>query len=97
MGYHLLQLRIAIPRLKLRRKTATETIDPLLQEITRVVNLASTNCARDDCREVLSAVASLAGSTLRWIDSLDINRAAAEEAKVRLIITIAVSQVDVPI
>ncbi|KAI5832171.1 hypothetical protein K523DRAFT_414386 [Schizophyllum commune Tattone D] len=74
----------AIPRLKLRRKTATETIDPLLQEITRVVNLASTNSARDDGREVLSAVARLASSTLRWIDSLDIDRVAAEEAKRRM-------------
>ncbi|KAL1709609.1 hypothetical protein EV121DRAFT_286362 [Schizophyllum commune] len=74
----------AIPRLKLRRKTATETIDPLLQEITRVVNLASTNCSRDDGRDILSAVARLASSTLRWIDSLDIDRAAADEAERRM-------------
>ncbi|KAI5900554.1 uncharacterized protein SCHCODRAFT_073984 [Schizophyllum commune H4-8] len=74
----------AIPRLKLRRKTAAETIDPLLQEITRVVNLASMNCAREDGREVLSAIARLASSTSRWIDGLDIDRAAADEAKRRM-------------
>ena len=62
-----------------------------------MANLASTNYARDDGREVLSAIARLASSTLRWIDSLDIDRAAAEEAKVRLIITIAGGQVDVTI
>ncbi|KAL1744338.1 hypothetical protein HDZ31DRAFT_38867 [Schizophyllum fasciatum] len=70
-----------IPRLKLRRKTPTETIDPLLLQITRVVSLASANSGRDDGRKIILATVELANSSLRWAQSLDIDPAAISSAK----------------
>ncbi|KAJ7096637.1 hypothetical protein B0H15DRAFT_920983 [Mycena belliarum] len=56
----------AIPRLKLRKKSSSETIRPLLSQIASVVNLAGPLLSRDQGREIICNVSRLSLNVLSW-------------------------------
>ncbi|TRM59270.1 hypothetical protein BD626DRAFT_550359 [Schizophyllum amplum] len=57
-----------IPRLKLRRKTAVRTLDPLLKR------------SHDDGRRIISSASNLSGQISSWISGLDVDSQQAELA-----------------
>lgn len=57
----------AVPRLKLRRKPASETIQPLLSELEAVVELAGRQASRDDGRALISGTSILAKRVASWV------------------------------
>ncbi|TFK41716.1 hypothetical protein BDQ12DRAFT_678392 [Crucibulum laeve] len=56
----------AIPKLKLRRKTASETVRPLLLELDTAVSLASGRASKDEGRLLISNVSILAAKVIGW-------------------------------
>ncbi|KIY48575.1 hypothetical protein FISHEDRAFT_6563, partial [Fistulina hepatica ATCC 64428] len=57
---------LALPRLTLRRKSISETIQPLLSEISALLGLISNDCNRSDGREILCHISQLARAALKW-------------------------------
>ncbi|KAJ7053285.1 hypothetical protein C8F01DRAFT_552006 [Mycena amicta] len=56
----------AIPRLKLRKKSPSETLKPLLSQLGRTIHLAGPQLTRDQGREVLSGLCQLSGNAFVW-------------------------------
>ncbi|CAK5276143.1 unnamed protein product [Mycena citricolor] len=56
----------AVPRLRLRKKSPSETIQPLVQQLQSNIALLATSLDKDQGHDVLDAVASLALNTYRW-------------------------------
>jgi len=63
----------AIPRLTLRRKSATETVRPLLQELTDVIKLAGVGMSSLHARRIISSYASLSQGVFDWVRSVTDN------------------------
>jgi len=63
----------AIPRLTLRRKSATETVRPLLQELTDVINLAGVGMSSLHARRIISSYAHLSQGVFDWVKSVTDN------------------------
>lgn len=56
----------AVPRLKLRKKTASETIKPLFSHMQSVLELSRANATRDEGREIIVAVSNLCHKIALW-------------------------------
>ncbi|KAJ7727745.1 hypothetical protein B0H16DRAFT_249781 [Mycena metata] len=70
----------AIPRLKLRKKSPSETIQPLLPQIESTIQLAGSRLTRSQGCEIISSVSNLSLSVLSWATGLDQeNQAACQE------------------
>lgn len=61
---------IAIPRLKLRRQAASDTIRPLLSELETTIRLAGARCSRDEGRGILSSVSHLVRDVAGWMNTV---------------------------
>ncbi|KAJ6590716.1 hypothetical protein DFH09DRAFT_1140109 [Mycena vulgaris] len=61
----------AIPRLKLRKKSPSETVRPLLSQLESAVNLAGSRLSRDQGRELIRTVSQLLLNTLSWAQGLN--------------------------
>ncbi|KAF8067892.1 hypothetical protein FPV67DRAFT_1163310 [Lyophyllum atratum] len=55
-----------LPRLKLRRKTASETLRPLLLDLESVIQLASTRASQEEGRTLISSVSHLVNRLEVW-------------------------------
>ncbi|KAJ7752460.1 hypothetical protein DFH07DRAFT_521920 [Mycena maculata] len=66
----------AIPRLKLRKKSPSETIRPLLSQLESTIQLASSRLSRDQGREIISDLARLSLNVVSWAQCLNIEDAA---------------------
>ncbi|KAJ7596497.1 hypothetical protein C8J56DRAFT_288592 [Mycena floridula] len=80
MGEQLLILvqlyEAAIPRLKLRKKTVSETIRPLLADMQSTLETSSHRISRDLGREIIIAVSTLAQALAAWAnDQPDVEEA----------------------
>jgi len=60
----------ALPRLRLRRKTASETIRPLLSELEGVIKLAGACCSRDEGRALTTSVSHLVRNVAGWMKTI---------------------------
>ncbi|KDR72651.1 hypothetical protein GALMADRAFT_252818 [Galerina marginata CBS 339.88] len=58
----------AIPRMKLRRKSASDTLVPLLQELEAIIGPASGKATRTEGRLLLFSAATLAKRVRGWVD-----------------------------
>ncbi|KAJ7509443.1 hypothetical protein B0H11DRAFT_1702278, partial [Mycena galericulata] len=67
----------AIPRLKLRKKSPSETIRPLFSQLERPIQLASSRLSRDQGREIISSVSQLALNVASWATGLNTEDTAA--------------------
>lgn len=67
----------AIPRLKLRKKSPSETIQPLLPQIESTIQLAGSRLTRSQGCEIISGVSNLSLSVLSWATSLSQEDSAA--------------------
>ncbi|KAJ3493003.1 hypothetical protein NLJ89_g11116 [Agrocybe chaxingu] len=56
----------AIPRIKLRRKSASETVKPLFSELEAVLKLAGGESTRDEGCSLISGVSRLVQQVWRW-------------------------------
>ncbi|KAF7321675.1 hypothetical protein MKEN_00688900 [Mycena kentingensis (nom. inval.)] len=56
----------AIPRLKLRKKTPSDTLRPLLTQLERTLNLGGSQLSRTQGREVINGVSQLVESAFVW-------------------------------
>ncbi|KAF7328900.1 hypothetical protein MVEN_02519700 [Mycena venus] len=56
----------AIPRLKLRKKSPSETVRPLLSQLQSTIHLAGSRLRRDQGREIISTVSKLSLHILSW-------------------------------
>ncbi|KAJ7152650.1 hypothetical protein C8R43DRAFT_1127108 [Mycena crocata] len=61
----------AIPRLKLRKKSPSETIQSLLPQLDSAIHLAGPRLSRDQGRQVISNVSQLALNVLSWAKDLN--------------------------
>lgn len=62
---------VGIPRLKLRRKTASETISPLCSDLESALHLCGGCSSRDQGRTLLVSVSHLVEKTATWSKSRD--------------------------
>ncbi|KAJ6608302.1 hypothetical protein B0H10DRAFT_1996587 [Mycena sp. CBHHK59/15] len=62
----ILLYNLAIPRLKLRKKSPSETIRPLLSQLESTIQLAGPQLDRDQGREIISATAKLTFNFFSW-------------------------------
>lgn len=60
----------AIPRLKLRRRTASETLEPLFSNLQRAMEAVSVRVKSDEGKELMSETESMISAALKWIGSL---------------------------
>jgi hypothetical protein len=60
----------AIPRLKLRRKKASETIRPLLSELEAAITLAGARSSRDEGRSLINGVSHLVRNVVGWMNTI---------------------------
>lgn len=60
----------SIPRLKLRRQAASDTIRPLLSELETTIRLAGARCSRDEGRGILSSVSHLVRDVAGWMNTV---------------------------
>lgn len=67
VGGFTLTLLPAVPRLKLRQKSAFETINPLLVELQEMIPLAAARATRDEGRALIVSVSNLATQITRWM------------------------------
>ncbi|GLB39205.1 putative uncharacterised protein family, YAP/Alf4/glomulin [Lyophyllum shimeji] len=58
-----------LPRLKPRRKTASETLRPLLLELESAIRLAGARSSREEGRALISAVSHLIYNSKAWAES----------------------------
>lgn len=63
---HLYLLLVAIPRLNLRTKTASETARPLLKDLETAIRSAGPLCSREEGRELITSVSNLASGLMDW-------------------------------
>ncbi|CAA7268417.1 unnamed protein product [Cyclocybe aegerita] len=56
----------AIPRIKLRRKSASETVEPLFSELDAVLKFARGEATRDEGRSLISGVSRLVQRVWTW-------------------------------
>jgi hypothetical protein len=56
----------AIPRLKLRKKSPSDTLRPLLSQLESTISLAGSHLTRDQGREIISNVSQLSLNALSW-------------------------------
>ena len=56
--------------MKLRRKTASETLKPLFEELERIIDLASQKITRDEGRSILVSVTRLAQAAGTWAEDM---------------------------
>ncbi|KAJ7135891.1 hypothetical protein C8R44DRAFT_389978 [Mycena epipterygia] len=61
----------AIPRLKLRKKSPSETIRPLIPQLESTINLAGPRLSRDQGREIISNASHLSLNVLSWTTNLN--------------------------
>ncbi|KAG5636248.1 hypothetical protein H0H81_008651 [Sphagnurus paluster] len=67
----LIQLASAcIPRIKLRRKPASETIRPLLSQLESAISLSGTHSSRKEGRALVASVSELVQKVELWVKSL---------------------------
>ena len=59
----------AIPRIKLRRKAASETLRPLLEDLENVANLTSTRATQNEASDILSSISKLSTQVNKWVVS----------------------------
>ncbi|KAF7300568.1 hypothetical protein HMN09_00941700 [Mycena chlorophos] len=74
----------AIPRLKLRKKSPSETLAPLLAQLARTLHLAGPNLSREHGRQALSGVCELVKNAFTWAQGYD----AAEDATQNILKTV---------
>jgi len=56
--------------MKLRRKTASETLKPLFEELERIIDLASQRLTREEGRSILVSVTRLAQAAGTWAEDM---------------------------
>jgi len=61
---------VAIPRTKLRRKSASETIQPLFKELEHILQISGSRASCQEAREIFSSTALLARSIPSWCATL---------------------------
>jgi len=61
---------VAIPRTKLRRKSASETIRPLFKELEHILQISGSRASCQEARTILSSTALLARSIHSWCATL---------------------------
>ncbi|KJA26965.1 hypothetical protein HYPSUDRAFT_63726 [Hypholoma sublateritium FD-334 SS-4] len=59
----------AIPRIKLRHKTASDTLRPLLDELENVASLASSHSTQNEACDILSSISKLSINIDKWVAS----------------------------
>ncbi|KAJ6571633.1 hypothetical protein B0H19DRAFT_663396 [Mycena capillaripes] len=82
----------AIPRLKLRKKSPSETIGPLLLQIESAIHLAGSRLSRDQGREIISSVSQLSSNVLSWATGLNSEDSAACRDILEGLLDTAISQ-----
>ncbi|KAF8954890.1 hypothetical protein BDZ97DRAFT_1862360 [Flammula alnicola] len=63
----------AIPRQKLRRKLASDTLRPLFEDLEGIVKLAGRKATQDEGRSMIHSIARLALNTKEWVDKANVN------------------------
>ena len=71
---------LAIPKLKLRRKSASETIKPIFQELGSIMDLSVHNATMNEARSLLSNVINLARRTAEWNQEVNNSNEVDKEA-----------------
>jgi len=56
--------------MKLRRKTASETLKPLFEELERIIDLASQKFTREEGRSILVSVTRLVQGAGAWAEEM---------------------------
>ena len=59
-----------IPRIKLRRKAASETLRPLLEDLENVANLTSTRATQNEASDILSSISKLSIQINKWVSNV---------------------------
>lgn len=75
----------AIPRLTLRRKSALQTIQPLVEELTAIVKLAGPTMNRDESRGIVSNSARFSQRVYDWVRFKDDSLQQRSDTKVPMI------------
>jgi hypothetical protein len=60
-------ISLAIPRMKLRQKTAFETVSPLIVELEGIIPLAGARSTREESRALIFGVSHLANRVVSWV------------------------------
>ncbi|PPQ63456.1 hypothetical protein CVT24_004988 [Panaeolus cyanescens] len=63
----------AIPRLKLRRKSALETIRPFIQELEGAIKLVAVQANRETALSLLTSISRLSNKFVIWLNSINLN------------------------
>jgi hypothetical protein len=62
----MIHIILAIPRLKLRRKSASDTLRPLFTQLGHALQLSSSRASRDEGRATIAAVSHLVNQVIKW-------------------------------
>ncbi|KAF9482730.1 hypothetical protein BDN70DRAFT_892362 [Pholiota conissans] len=57
----------AVPRMKLRRKSAANTIEPFFGDLEETLHAASPLATKAESRSIISGISNLSSSTLQWV------------------------------
>jgi hypothetical protein len=81
---HIIDCATAISRLRLRNKSATETIHPLLSDLETTIRLIPPQAVPDEARNIISTVSFTIQNILKWVrDSTNNNLGEVVRCKVR--------------
>ncbi|KAF9450507.1 hypothetical protein P691DRAFT_758101 [Macrolepiota fuliginosa MF-IS2] len=62
--------RAAIPRLKLRKRTASETLQPLLSDLRRALEAVSVHATAPDAKVLVNTVGDIPRAVFKWVQDL---------------------------
>ncbi|KAF7350353.1 hypothetical protein MVEN_01340000 [Mycena venus] len=82
----------AIPRLKLRKKSPSETIRPVLSQLQSTIQLAGSRLGRNQGRETIISVSQLSQNVISWATGLKSEDAAACQEILKSLLDTAVSE-----
>lgn len=75
----------AIKRLKLRKRTASETLQPLLSNLRRAMEAISVRVKSDDAKVLMGDIESMVSAMSKWVGNLPtIDDEESRKCRVRL-------------
>ncbi|KAF8189305.1 hypothetical protein BJ912DRAFT_967076 [Pholiota molesta] len=57
----------AIPRIKLRRKSAEDTLQPLFEELQKIIDTTSSIATKEESRNTIAGISRLSSNVLKWV------------------------------
>ncbi|KAJ7262659.1 hypothetical protein B0H12DRAFT_1103986 [Mycena haematopus] len=82
----------SIPRLKLQKRSPSDTIRPLLSQIQLTIRLAGSRLRRDQGREIIKSISQLSLNVFSWASSSNSEDSTACQAILQTLLDTAVSE-----